>query len=335
MTGFARVRKSVENAEITVSLKSVNHRGLDMHFHLPSEFDALENDIRTALKNGLARGHVQIHISYVRAAAQVETPFNRALLDSYIRAFREAAATYQLRGEPDLNALLRIPGVLSAVAVAEDIPAEVSTAVLELTAEALTMLNAFREREGAATARELRQRCENICGLVERMEQIRQGAIPAFLKRLRDKLADLLHGVGIDPPTPRPGSRHSGRPQRHCGRTSPPPYPFRTTAIHAKSRRRSRQTPRLPPTGDEPRIKHHPLQNRRPRRPRPDHHRTGPLREIRDRQNPRTKPEPGVSVNPFFDAKTQSRRDSRRVQTEKLSAYLCVSASQRRKKVSG
>ncbi len=199
MTGFARVRKSVENAEITVSLKSVNHRGLDLHFHLPSEFDAIENDIRAVLKTGLARGHVQIHISYIRPGAQTETPLNRALLDSYIRAFREAAKTYKLPGEPDLNALLRIPGILSAVAVAEDLPAEVSTTVLELTAEALTMLNAFREREGAATTRELRQRCENICGLVERMEQIREGAIPAFLKRLRDKLADLLHGAGIDP----------------------------------------------------------------------------------------------------------------------------------------
>ena len=61
------------------------------------------------------------------------------------------------------------------------------------------MINAFRDREGAATARELRQRCENIRGLVERMEQIREGAIPAFQKRLRDKLADLLHGTAIEP----------------------------------------------------------------------------------------------------------------------------------------
>ncbi len=199
MTGFARVRRSLEQGELAVSLKSVNHRGLDLHFHLPSEFDALENEIRSALKNGLARGHVQIHLSYVRAGAQTETPLNRDLLDSYIRAFRAAAEAYHLPGEPDLNAILRIPGVLSAATMAEDIPAEVSKAVLELTAEALVMLNAFRDREGEATARELRQRCENICGLVERMEQIREGAIPAFLKRLRDKLADLLHSAGIDP----------------------------------------------------------------------------------------------------------------------------------------
>ncbi len=76
--------------------------------------------------------------------------------------------------------------MLSASAESEDLPEEVSKAVLELTAEALVMLNAFREREGAATAREMRQRCENIRGLVERMEKIREGAIPAFQKRLRE-----------------------------------------------------------------------------------------------------------------------------------------------------
>lgn len=199
MTGFARVKRTIPQGELTFSLKSVNHRGLDLHFHFPPEFDGLENDIRAALKSGLARGHVQIHLSFARATSEGEAPLNRPLLDAYIRAFREAAKAHQLIGEPDLNALLRVPGILTASADGDDVSDEAAQAVLELAGEALVMLNAFREREGAATARELRQRCENIAGLVERMEEIREGAIPAFQKRLRDKLADLLHGAAIDP----------------------------------------------------------------------------------------------------------------------------------------
>ena len=199
MTGFARVKRAIPQGELAVSLKSVNHRGLDLHFHLPSEFDALENDIRAVLKNGLARGHVQIHVAFIRAEALTEAPLNRALLESAIHAFREAKKTYDLPGEPDLNSLLRIPGMLSSGAEADDLPEEVTKAVLDLTGEAIRMLNVCREREGAVTARELRQRCENIAGLVERMEQIRESAVPAFQKRLRDKLADLLHGASIDP----------------------------------------------------------------------------------------------------------------------------------------
>ena len=71
--------------------------------------------------------------------------------------------------------------------------------LLEAAAEAVAMLNRGREREGAATAEEMRQRCRNICELVARMEEIRAGAVPAFQKRLREKLADLLRGAGIEP----------------------------------------------------------------------------------------------------------------------------------------
>ena len=135
MTGFARVRRSVEQGELTLSLKSVNHRGLDLHFHLPPEFDALENEVRALLKSSLARGHVQIHLSYARTGTQMEAPLNRALLDTYMRAFRAATEMYQLSGEPDLNDVLRIPGMLSGGNDSQDVPEEVAKAVLELTAE--------------------------------------------------------------------------------------------------------------------------------------------------------------------------------------------------------
>ena len=71
--------------------------------------------------------------------------------------------------------------------------------ILEAAAEAVVILNSVREREGAATALELRERCAAICGLVTRMEQIRAGAVEAFQKRLKEKLADLLAASGIDP----------------------------------------------------------------------------------------------------------------------------------------
>ena len=81
----------------------------------------------------------------------------------------------------------------------EELGEDVTKAVLEAAAEAVTALNTVREREGAATAQEMRQRCRNICELVSRMEEIRAGAVAAFQKRLREKLADLLHGAGIEP----------------------------------------------------------------------------------------------------------------------------------------
>jgi uncharacterized protein (TIGR00255 family) len=198
MTGFARVRRTIPEGEIVVSLKSVNHRGLDLHFHLPPEFDPMENEVRGIIKEGLARGHVQIHVGLVRTVSGAGGGWNRALVDAYLRAFQEARTLYGVEGQPDLNAALRLPGVFAADA--EDDPGEaVAQAVREATREAVAVLNEFREREGLATATEMSQRCHSLCALVNRMEQIRGGAIPAFQKRLRDKLSDLLHGTGIDP----------------------------------------------------------------------------------------------------------------------------------------
>ena len=197
MTGFARVRKDTGQGEIIATLKSVNHRGLDMHCRMPAEMDALEHEVRGVVKGGVARGHVEIQISFTRTAGGAAT-LNRPLLDAYVQAFRDAAALYGLGGQPDLNSALSIPGMLSA-AGGEEVEEAVAKAVLEAAAEALVLLNAFREREGAAIAQEMRQRCQNVLGRVGRMEEIRAGAGAAFHKRLKEKLADLLAGAAMEP----------------------------------------------------------------------------------------------------------------------------------------
>jgi uncharacterized protein (TIGR00255 family) len=198
MTGFARIRKEMANGELVFSLKSVNHRGLDLHFHMPNELDALENDVRAVIKSGVARGHLQIHCGITRTSASGAAPLNRTLLSAYMDAYREAAALYGVNGAPDLNSALRIPGMLTEGDEGE-LGEEITKAVLAAAAEAVTALNKVREKEGAATAQEMRERCRNICSLVARMEEIRAGAVAVFQKRLREKLFDLLHGAGIEP----------------------------------------------------------------------------------------------------------------------------------------
>jgi uncharacterized protein (TIGR00255 family) len=75
---------------------------------------------------------------------------------------------------------------------------ELSKALLDAAGEAVMALNAARAREGAATAQEVTERCHAIRDLVERMTAIRAGAVPAFQNRLRERLADLLGGAGVD-----------------------------------------------------------------------------------------------------------------------------------------
>ncbi|HYP12592.1 MAG TPA: YicC/YloC family endoribonuclease, partial [Bryobacteraceae bacterium] len=62
MTGFARVRATIQGVEATLSIKSVNHRALDLHFYMPPEMDPFESAMRTAIKKSVARGHVDVRV---------------------------------------------------------------------------------------------------------------------------------------------------------------------------------------------------------------------------------------------------------------------------------
>ena len=198
MTGFARVRKTGADGEIAVGIKSVNHRGLDMHFHMAAELDPFEGVIRNAVKAKVARGHLQIHVQFNRTAPADTSSLNRPLLQAYLQAFREAASDFGAESKPDLNAALRVPGMLQAGESAEP-DAGLEQALVEATEEALDLLNRFREREGAAMAAEMRERSASVCDLVTQMEKIRSRATAAFQKRLNERLRELLRGAGIEP----------------------------------------------------------------------------------------------------------------------------------------
>jgi uncharacterized protein (TIGR00255 family) len=189
MTGFARVRRDLPEGELVVSLKSVNHRGLDLHFHLPAALDAFEPAIRTLLKSRVSRGHVQ---------TQIGSSVNYELLETWLRGFREASEKYHLKCEPDLNEAMRIPGILQSES-SRDLDESFEAPLKEAVDAAIDELDKFRMREGATIAEEIRQRSANIIELAAKMEKIRSKATPAFQKRLKERLGELLKGVGIEP----------------------------------------------------------------------------------------------------------------------------------------
>src|SRR3981081_2166518 len=91
MTGFARAARSLGDGEVVVTLKSVNHRGLDIHMHAPGAADPFENAIRARIKSKVTGGHVDVRLSLPGASGEGSAPeLNHALLEGYLRAFREA-----------------------------------------------------------------------------------------------------------------------------------------------------------------------------------------------------------------------------------------------------
>ena len=118
MTGFAKVQARAslggeEQVSYTLTVKSVNHRFLDLQFRLPAGLDAVEMDLRRVMKDKLIRGHVDLTLSVDRTA-QSRAGYNRELIAGYLTAFDAARREHKLKGEPDLNAALRLPGALQA-----------------------------------------------------------------------------------------------------------------------------------------------------------------------------------------------------------------------------
>jgi len=196
MTGFAQEKGQVgSQLGFSLSLKSVNHRFLDLHFRMPSETDSLEMKLRRKLKESLARGHVELTLS-LQSLSGENFALNRELVGGYIQAFRAAAADFGLAAEPDLNVVLRIPGALDSAAVPAD--SELESAVLSKLDGALHRLNEMREEEGKGIDRELRQRMKNVERACKEVEKHRQATLRTYTDKLNARLQELV-GSQVEP----------------------------------------------------------------------------------------------------------------------------------------
>jgi len=213
MTGFAQVKGELSNhgaapavgaaksslasssapgngdLAFALSLKSVNHRFLDLHFRLPSGSDALEMQLRRFLKEKIARGHVEVTLSLERGGGET-LALNRPLVSAYIAAFRAAAGEFAIPAEPDLNTILRIPGALDSAAEPDD--GELEAAVMARVGEALDRLNQMREQEGRSIEQELRQRMEHLRAAIKTVQLHRRTMLQSYLERLQSRLQELL-----------------------------------------------------------------------------------------------------------------------------------------------
>jgi len=196
MTGFARVAVQVnDELTYTLTLKSVNHRFLDLQLRMPSGLDALEMELRRILKEGLLRGHVELALSVDRSTQQ-RGGYNRETVAAYVEAFQAAAQEFELQGQPDLNVILRMPGVLQAESRSPDEDVAVLTAsVLEHVGALIGSLKAMRHREGAALAFVLSETLDRLSDAVNGVAELR----PEVETRHRERLTQKLEAaVGLE-----------------------------------------------------------------------------------------------------------------------------------------
>ena len=192
MTGFAQVKgQTAGQLEFSLSLKSVNHRYLDLHFRMPSGSEALEMKLRRELKDKLARGHIELTLNLERSGGN-GFALNREMVGGYIAAFRAAAQEFGIVADPDLNAILRLPGAMDAVTLPAD--GEIETAIEHKLDEALRNLNHMREEEGRGIECELRERMLHIQKASAGVAGHRSTVLHAYAEKLKSRLHELTQG---------------------------------------------------------------------------------------------------------------------------------------------
>ena len=199
MTGYALARRAFSWGEAVVAIKSVNHRALDLHFHLPDEAAVFEPQLRAAIRSRVARGHIDVRVTLTHSGAGAVAALNVPMLRAYHDALRQASELLGVATSPiDLNALLSLPGMISGSHAEEPGP-EAEECLLATLDDAIGSLDAFRLREGEATAEVIARHNEAVRAGAAAMEEIRTRALPILRDRLHGRLRELLNGVPLDP----------------------------------------------------------------------------------------------------------------------------------------
>lgn len=203
MTGFAEARLERDGWALRASLRSVNHRFLDVHLRIPEGLESLEPEIRRVLRERLHRGHVDVTLRVDPVGASA-VEINQDLAEAYLRAAAKLRKQFKLKAEPDLIALMRLPGVVAAAGtpaggLSEEALARLRQQVAECFEQAVSRLEEMQFAEGKILAGVMRGHLAHIEKNAAEVATLAEALRPAFAKRLETRLRELLGESALDP----------------------------------------------------------------------------------------------------------------------------------------
>ena len=189
MTGFGRASASENNFSITVELKTVNNRFLDINMRLPGELQLLEPVIKKLISNRLARGRVEVNLQYERGD-DVQFELNRPMITGFLAAMREMREEFSLSGEPDINVIARLPNVVTTKK--EEPSPEFLKTIESVFANALDDLESMRSTEGEMLGAELSSRLNDIEARMPAIESEAANVAHEYSLRLTKRVSEML-----------------------------------------------------------------------------------------------------------------------------------------------
>lgn len=198
MTGFGHCELSDENRKITVELKSVNHRYLDVNMKMPKKLNPFEASIRSLLKEYIQRGKVDVFITYEDFSEKTMTvKYNAAAAGEYLHYLRQMAEEFHLEDDVRVSTLSRYPEVFTL----EEQPMNEDAlwSLLEAAVRgACTQFVESRIAEGARLKKDLTEKLKSMLAGVDQVEARAPGIIAEYRRRLDEKVRELLGDAQLD-----------------------------------------------------------------------------------------------------------------------------------------
>jgi len=197
MTGYGQGTASGETFTVTVDLRSVNNRNLDIHWRAPQDLASLEIALKKQIQAALSRGRVDVTISFSQTADS-SYELNRPLIRGYLEALRVMREEFGLAGDADLATITRLPNVLLPKTASNTLSDAVVQGIEAALTQALTSLVAMRAVEGHELQKELLARVERIEKQLTTIESGADSIVDAYREKLRKRVTELLEKTTID-----------------------------------------------------------------------------------------------------------------------------------------
>jgi len=198
MTGFGRFESVTDTCKISVEIKAVNHRYLDLGIKMPKKFNFFESAMRGLLKDYIQRGKVDVFVTYEDYTEEkVSLKYNSSLAAEYMDNFKKMAEQFGIDNDVKVSMLARCPEVLSMEQVPED-EDQMWALLSEALKNAAENFVETRVREGENLKNDLISKLDNMLSLVDFIETRSPRVIEEYRKKLEDKVKDMLQSTTID-----------------------------------------------------------------------------------------------------------------------------------------
>lgn len=199
MTGYGRARTAIDGREITVEVRAVNHRYLDVNVKCPRAYGFLEEALKKAAGTRISRGKVDIFVQLESVDVDdTRVRVNLPLAQSYLDALQQLSAATGLMNDVSLLALAKMPEVLSGERIEEDTE-KLTSDVLHVFHQAVDEFEIMRAREGEKMAADVCARGECILSLVAAVEERAPQRVAQYREKLEKRMQEILSDTTVEP----------------------------------------------------------------------------------------------------------------------------------------